>query len=140
MSGSADIESFRDLIAWQVAMDAAERTLALTEQEPLSKKYWLAAQIGDACTSIAANIAEGHGGISRRMYLKHLYIARGSLSETLTFLELVRRRRYAPPDELQNIRNLLHRTSKLLNGLIKSLREGPNEPGGNRPQPETQNP
>lgn len=142
MPESDDIESFRDLVVWQVAIDAADRILELTEAEPLSKKFWLCAQVGDACSSISANIAEGHGGISRRMYLKHLYIARGSLSETLTFMELIRRRKNAPQEKLQDIRQLLHRTSKLLNGLIKSLRQRPDRDSefGSSPKPETQNP
>ncbi len=132
MAESDEIESFRDLVTWQVAMDAAEKILELTECQPLSRKFWLASQVGDACTSIAANIAEGHGGISRRMYLMHLYIARGSLSETLTFVELIQRRRYAPAEKLEEANKLLHRTSKLLNGLIKSLRDGPDRPKGNQ--------
>lgn len=115
------IESFRDLVVWQVAMDAADSVLELVASEPLSKKYWLCDQISRSCTSIATNIAEGHGGGSRRMYTKHLYIARGSLNETLTFMEIIRRQKYATAEELKPIRDLLHRTHKLLNGLIKSL-------------------
>jgi len=142
MPESDDIERFRDLVVWQVVVDAADKILELTESEPLSKKFWLCAQIGDASSSSSANLAKGHGGISRRMYIKHLYIARGSLSETLTFMELIRRRKCAPAERLQEVRQLLHRTSKLLNGLIKSLREGPNRSSAvsSSPKPVTRNP
>ncbi|MBX3474121.1 MAG: four helix bundle protein [Planctomycetes bacterium] len=121
MAESNAIESFRDLVAWQVAMDAVDSILELVAREPLSKKYWLCDQIARSSTSIAANIAEGHGSGSRRMYVKHLYIARGSLNETLTFMEINRRQKYATAEDLRTIRDLLHRTHKLLNGLIKSL-------------------
>jgi four helix bundle protein len=131
MPASDDIESIRDLLAWQVAVDAADKISELTENEPLNKKFWLCAQLGDAW-SIAANITEGHGSVSRRTFLKHQYIARGSLSETLTFMELIRRRDYAPPEKLQGVRQLLHRTSKLLYGLIKSLKDGPSRPKGEK--------
>lgn len=121
MAESNAIESFRDLVVWQVAMDAVDSILALVASELLSNKYWLFDQISRSSTSMAANIAEGHGRGSRRMYRKHLYIARGSLNETLTFTEIIRRQKYNTAESLAPIRDLLHRTHKLLNGLIKSL-------------------
>lgn len=121
MAESSAIESFRDLVVWQVAMDAVDKVLQLVAEEPINKKYWLCDQVSRSTTSIAANIAEGHGSGSRRMYTRHLYIARGSLNETLTFMEIIRRQKYATAEELMPIRDLLHRTHKLLNGLIKSL-------------------
>lgn len=126
MGKSDGIESFRDLVVWQVAMDAADKVLELTESPPLSTKFWLCSQVGDASASISANIAEGHGGISRRMYLKGLYVARGSLYETMSFVELIRRRKYASTERLEEVQQLLRRTSKLLNALIKSLQKSPN--------------
>ncbi len=121
MAESNAIESFRNLVVWQVAMDAVDSILALVASEPLSNKYWLFDQISRSSTSIVANIAEGHGRGSRRMYRKHLYIARGSLNETLTFMEIIRRQKYNTAESLAPIRDLLHRTHKLRNGLIKSL-------------------
>jgi four helix bundle protein len=97
------IESFRDLVVWQLAMDAADGVFDIVEQEPLRKKYWLCDQICRAVSSVGANLAEGHGSGTRRVYVKHCYIARGSLCESLSFIELLRRRELADPRLLAKV-------------------------------------
>lgn len=138
MSDSDTIESFRDLVVWQVAMDAAEGVLELVEGEGLRKRFWLCDQICRAVSSISANPAEGHGSGTRRMYVKHCYLARGSLCESLSFIELIRRRQLADPKLLVQIDQQLNRTHKLLNGLISAL-AGPRAQM-EAPKPRTQNP
>lgn len=103
-------------------MDCAEEVLRLTDESGLAQKFWLVDQIQRAAASIAANVAEGHDGqFSKRMYLKHLFIARGSLAETLTFLELAVRRKYLRKEEGRSLWKQLQKTGRLLNGLIRSL-------------------
>lgn len=116
------VKTYRDLLAWQCAMDCADDVLRLTDEKGLARKYWLVDQIQRAAASVAANIAEGHDGqFSKRMYLKHLFIARGSLAETMTFLELSVRRKYITKEEGRTLWKQLQKTGRLLNGLIRSL-------------------
>jgi four helix bundle protein len=49
------------LVAWQRAMDLAERVLRLTDGFPVRERYGLAAQARRAAISVAANIAAGVG-------------------------------------------------------------------------------
>ena len=42
-------------------------------------------------TSISTNIAEGKGRFSKKQFVHYCYIARGSLYETMTFLEIFKR-------------------------------------------------
>jgi len=121
------IESFEDLIVWQKAVDVADQILDLTETGPIAKKYWLCNQFGDAASSISANIAEGHDGGSRRVFLKHLYIARGSSAETLTFLRIIERRNYADAPRIRAIRSLIVEVRKMLNALINRIAQQPSE-------------
>ncbi|HEX5478786.1 MAG TPA: four helix bundle protein, partial [Dehalococcoidia bacterium] len=51
-------------------------------------------QVLRSATSIAANIAEGHGRFAGGAYRNHLSIARGSANETLSWLDLLRRGHY----------------------------------------------
>ena len=71
------ITSFRDLIAWQKAMDLADMVYDLTENFPARERFGLAYQIRKSAVSMPSNIAEG----SRRKtpgYVNHLVIALGS--------------------------------------------------------------
>ncbi|MCI0690933.1 four helix bundle protein [candidate division KSB1 bacterium] len=46
--------------------------------------FKLRAQIADASQSVSSNISEGYGRRSIHEYIQHVYIALGSLSETLS--------------------------------------------------------
>lgn len=137
MSESDTIESFRDLVVWQVSMDAADAVFELVEGEGIRKRFWLCDQICRAVSSISANLAEGHGSGTRRLYIKHCYIARGSLCESLSFVELIRRRRLADSNLLDKLEQRLARAHKLLNGLIAAL-AGKRDAAA--PRPKTYNP
>jgi four helix bundle protein len=68
------IMSFRDLIAWQKAMDLADLIYDVTDTFPHRERFGLAYQMRKAAVSIPSNIAEGH---RRRTpgYIHHLEIA-----------------------------------------------------------------
>lgn len=145
MDGTADIRSYRDLRVWNRAMDAADMVLNMTEVGPLSKKFRLASQIEASAASVPANIAEGKELATLRQYLKHLYYARGSLAETLTYLELFRRREFVPEHAGSKLWETYQEVGRMLNALITSLeRRLPMADSGamprNTPEPKTRNP
>jgi four helix bundle protein len=84
--------SYRNLILWQKAQELAYEIIQLTKRLP---NTWasgiIARQIIASATSIAANIAEGHGRFSIGAHRNHLSIARGSATETDGWLDLIRR-------------------------------------------------
>jgi four helix bundle protein len=121
MADADEIKSYRDLRVWNRAMDAADMVLNMTEVGPLSRKFRLASQIEASAASVPANIAEGKELATLRQYLKHLYYARGSLAETLTYLELFRRRRYVPDDAGSRLWEIYQEVGRMLNALIASL-------------------
>src|SRR5437867_1308629 len=82
------IESYRDLIVWQKAMDLAVLVYGFTEGFPAAEVHRLSSQITRAAAPVPANIAEGRGRGTSRDYANFLAIARGSLMETDTFLRL----------------------------------------------------
>ena len=53
---------------------------------PVEEKWALNQQLRRSSTSIAANIAEGHGRYYYQDNVRFCYIARGSLDETLSHL------------------------------------------------------
>src|SRR5262245_16300479 len=89
------VRDYRDLNAWQKAMDFAEGVYLLTRGWPSEKMYGLTIQVRRAAASVAANIAEGQGRTGSREFMHHLSIAHGSLHEVETFLLLAQRLRYS---------------------------------------------
>jgi four helix bundle protein len=98
-------------------MDLADRVYNATERFPSHERFGLSAQARRAAISVAANIAEGSGQGSRVAFARYLSIARGSLNELDSHLELARRRRWVDAAELAATLDLLDEVRRLLGGL-----------------------
>jgi len=84
--------SFRNLSVWQKSQDLSELIVQVVRDLPADRvTAIIGVQLLRSSTSIAANIAEGHGRFAPAAYRNHLSIARGSANETLTWLDLLRR-------------------------------------------------
>jgi len=114
------IQSFRDLIAWQKAMDLADMVYDLTEHFPPRELFGLAYQMRKSAVSIPSNIAEG----SRRKtpgYVHHLTIALGSHAELDTQCELASRRRFITAENRTRLEDLIAEVGRVTHGLVRSL-------------------
>ncbi len=67
------------------------------------------------------NIAEGKGRNSKKEFIHFLYIARGSLYETLTLLEIFKLRGWLNEDGFFKLENKSNEIAKMLKGLINSI-------------------
>ncbi len=87
--------TYRNLDMWERAQELALQVIKLTERFPsTAAASVLARQIVGSAASVGANIAEGHGRYSFAAYRNHLSIAKGSASETDSWLDLLRRAGY----------------------------------------------
>ena len=82
------IDSFRDLVVWQKAMDLAVRCYGVSRRMPRDEQGVLGYQIRKCAVSMPSNIAEGKARQSTAIYTNHLWIAHGSGAELETQLEL----------------------------------------------------
>jgi len=82
--------------------------------------YGLTNQMRRAAVSIPANIAEGAARSGDKEYLHFLSIARGSLSELDTHIQIAVMLGYLT--ESQNLQDLVNTVGKLLSGLTKKLK------------------
>jgi four helix bundle protein len=119
--GMTTVLSYRDLIAWQKAMDLVEMVYVATREWPRDETFGLSNQIKRAAVSVPSNIAEGQGRASTREFLHHLSIAYGSLSEVETHALIAGRLKYSHPDVLERLLTACAETGKLINGLRGSL-------------------
>ncbi|MGC8863223.1 MAG: four helix bundle protein, partial [Armatimonadota bacterium] len=104
-------------------MDLVEECYKVTASFPREQQFGLTSQLQRAAVSIPANIAEGHGRQSTGDYLHHLSMARGSLMELETHLEMAFRLGYLPEPRMTVLFNQTSEIARMLNGLIASLRK-----------------
>ena len=116
------VDSFRDLIVWQKAMDQAVLVYSLVKKLPREELYALSDQMRRAAVSVPSNIAEGHSRNSLKEYLQFLSIAKGSNAELHTQCLLCEKLGYFSERELQAMISLSTEIAKMLNSLINTLK------------------
>jgi four helix bundle protein len=115
------IKSYRDLIAWQKAMDFAEKVYKATTAFPKEETYGLRSQLRKAAVSIPSNISEGQGRKSTSEFRHFLSIAYGSLCEAHTQVLLAQRFGYLSKETANTIIELGEEVGCIINGLYDSL-------------------
>ena len=113
---------FRNLVAWQKAMDLVEQTYRLTISFPKEERYGLTAQIRRAAVSIPSNIAEGQGRrSSNEEFTRFLHISLGSLAELQTQAELALRLKLLDKTGADALRSSADEVGRLISGLVRSM-------------------
>ena len=114
------------LEAWQRGMDLFGMAFRLSKDVSDLK---LKSQFRDAAQSVSANIAEGYGRRSLPEYLQFLYIAKGSLAETLTRAIGLQNVKLISNDDFEDMDKLHYEVENKLLRLIESLenKRGTNE-------------
>jgi four helix bundle protein len=115
------IRSYRDLSVWERGMDLAVASYSVARSLPQVEKFALAAQIRRACVSIPANVAEGYGRRHLGDYLRHLYIANGSLKELETEIMLTERLGYCTADVIGEPLQMADVLGRMLGSLCRKL-------------------
>ncbi|HET7790048.1 MAG TPA: four helix bundle protein [Gemmatimonadales bacterium] len=112
---------YRTLKAWQHAQRLAVECVKATRGFPEVEQEGLASQLRRACYSVPLNIAEGSAKRGSREYRRSLDVARGSLAEVETILEMARDLDYVRPADYGRLEALATETSKTLYGLLRKI-------------------
>ena len=113
---------YEDLEVWNKAVDFAVRVVNTVEKiETNRRHYRLFEQIEASSSSISMNIAEGKGRYSKKEFVHFCYIARGSLYETMTLLEIFRRIGWISDAQYLEFEDLGKEIASMLKGLINAL-------------------
>ncbi len=113
--------SYKDLIAWQKAMELVAMISDATEAFPSHEQFGLVSQLRRAAVSVPSNIAEGRDHYSNRDFVRFLRHARGSLAEIETQLLIAEQRKYLPNSTVTKLTRHVDELRRILSGLIKSL-------------------
>jgi four helix bundle protein len=120
----------RNLIVWQRAQELALNVMQLTHRLPQSWANAVPArQIVAAVTSVGANIAEGHGRYTPGAHRHHRLIARGSLAETDSWLDLMRRAGWITVNEEEPLQAECREITAMLTSKIQTLNRLKDEGG-----------
>jgi four helix bundle protein len=115
---------FEDLEVWQKTVEFSEKVINLAEQIQTDRRHYRLIEQLEACsTSIALNIAEGKGRYSKKEFIQFLYIARGSLYETIALLIIFHKNNWISDDQLEILKTRGDEIGKMLSSLISSIRK-----------------
>ena len=114
--------SYRDLIAWQKAMDLVTCIYRETEAFPAREMYGLTNQVRRASVAVPSDIAEGKGRISKKEFVQMLSRARGSVYEVQTQIEIARNLSFLSDEKFAELQSKADEVGRLINGLIRTFR------------------
>ena len=117
------VRSFRDLLAWQRAIQLSVAIYRLTKEFPREELYGLSSQIRRSAVSVPSNIAEGHGRLNTGEYRQFLGVARGSNFELQTQLEIARALEYGNPKLIDEAEGLSFEVGKMISGILNSIKD-----------------
>ncbi len=114
-------KNYRDLIAWQKAMDFVEAVYRSSASFPREEMYGITSQLRRAAVSVPANIAEGQGRHSKREFRKFVMIAHGSLREAETHIMIAERLKFLEGTVVEGLLSRAGEIGRLLVGLSNAL-------------------
>ena len=112
------IRTHKDLTVWREAIELTVAVYCRTRRFPPSERFGLAAQMRRAAVSVASNIAEGAARGSSADFRRFVCMARGSLVELETQIEICRQ---IELDIGVEVATRASRLGRMLNALIGSL-------------------
>ncbi len=115
------IHNFRELVAWQKAMQLTKDVYVMTKAFPTNEQYGLVSQEQRAVVSIPSNIAEGAGRPTQKELVHFLSFSLGSAYELETELLLAYELNYITSEQSQQINAKIVEVQKLVYSLMKKF-------------------
>jgi four helix bundle protein len=110
---------FRELQVWQKSKNLAVTIYQITNNTVYKRDLGLQDQMRRAAVSIASNISEGDERGTNRESVRFLYIAKGSLAELITQIEISKEITYLSENEFDYLCKECEMIGKMLGKLIK---------------------
>lgn len=119
----AVIKTYKDLLVWQKSMALVTEVYASLKSVPKDETYGLSSQIKRSAVSIPSNIAEGYGRGSKNDYTRYLRIARGSLYELQTQLEICINLKFLDESAVADMIEKSREIERMLSSLIAKVQD-----------------
>jgi four helix bundle protein len=124
-SGKPNRRGYRQLRVWQVGMQVVAEAYKLSVDFPPSELYGLTSQLRRAANSVPLNIAEGWGRNTKAELARGADIARGSLTEADSAIEIAVMLEFLTPEQPDTLMKLADQLGAMLYRLSTALRNKP---------------
>jgi four helix bundle protein len=109
----------KGLRVWKESMQLVKMIYEVTSSLPDDERFGLISQMRRASVSIPSNIAEGSARQTKKESIQFYSIARGSLSELDTQVELCDTLGLLSQSSIKKVSDQIETVGALLNGLIR---------------------
>ena len=117
------MNGYRDLLVWNKAKHFAVNIYKITDASLIKKDFGLTDQIRRASVSIPSNIAEGDERESDKEGIRFFNIAKASLAEVRTQLEISVEIGLISENDFKSLDDQADELARMLTGLIKSRKQ-----------------
>jgi four helix bundle protein len=114
--------SLQEMSVFKLASQVSDSVWKIVAQWDWFSKKTLGDQIVRSADSIGANIAEGYGRYFFKEYILFLYYSRGSIYETIYWLEKAQKRKLIDLAEYQEIKEKIDQLPIEINKVIKIIK------------------
>ena len=111
---------YRGLVVWKKAKTLAVDVYRLTNSENIKRDFSLVDQMRRSAVSVPSNIAEGDERKSDKDSVRFFHIAKGSLAELATQLEIAREVGYCTASQTEPLIGQCAELGKMLGALIRA--------------------
>ena len=125
---------YRGLLVWQKAKTLATDVYRLTNSESIKRDFSLVDQMRRSAVSAPSNIAEGDERQSDKDSVRFFRIAKGSLAELATQLEIAHDAGYLKTAQVEPLMTQCAELGKMLGALIRARSHSP--PRAQSPKPQ----
>lgn len=116
--------TYKELVVWQKAHALTLEIYNISKDFDSSEKFGITSQLRRAAVSIELNIVEGKYRNTAKEFAQFLYTSRASNQEVHCLLLICKDLNMISEKDHKKLTNHCDDTGKMLNGLIKSIKNG----------------
>ena len=112
---------YEKLDVWKQAIDFGMKVTTLVEEKSNDKLVPITHAASSSSINVSSSIAKGKSFKSRDDFAQHLYLSRGLVYETMSLMEILKRKKAISHDHYEELGEVGHKVAAMLSGLIKSV-------------------
>jgi len=113
---------YEKLDVWKAAVDFGIKTMKFTADKAEGHNLRsILQELEKSAMNVSMAIAKGKSYPSKHDIAKHLYLARGSVYETMTLLEILKRKQVISADQYAEFEETGNKVAAMLGGLLKAM-------------------